>query len=609
MNANNPEQIKLDEAIKLLKANGYRVTRPFEPRTTYSDSTPPAKLLKAAILDTETTGTNQSTDKIIELGIVVIEYCPETGQAYRITAMQNTTHTQTIVNFQCWALLCMAVLTLPVAAQVQGSVTSPEALIPTPTVIRFSNETLTLPGSEKMGLLGGDLLFDVNDTLRLGGGAYGAVRGSRGGFITLGGAGELRQHFSPLWVGHVGLFVGAGGGRSGNSLTGGGLMLHSDVGLSYETGRYGNLGLGVSQINFPSGLIYSIQPYVQYEYPFYALLERGWNTATFTGGATEQAVVKPEAHEFALVLRTYTISSTVVQDNGFPQYGSMHLLGVEWVSYLDEHWFLKLESEGAIGGKSNGYMQILGGGGYRLALSPTTAIKLQAAAGPAGGGQVDTGGGLLLDTGISLQQNLTRHTALELLLDEVRVPSGSFQARSMGIKLNYQFGLPRVSASPVTWDAIKGFEPQQLRVRMASQTYLKSNPQWRSSFVDQPVSNLGGGIDYFLSPEWYLTGQGLAAFAGQAGDFMTGQVGVGWQWPLSSNWFIEAEALLGAAGGGGLAVGDGVVGQANGNMGYRLSDSLSLIASVGRIEALRGQFKANVVGVSLGYQFSGFTQK
>ena len=47
----------------------------------------------------------------------------------------------------------------------------------------------------------------------------------------------------------------------------------------------------------------------------------------------------------------------------------MQLLGVEWLSYLDQHWFLKLESEGAMGGQSNGYMQILAGGGYRLPLT------------------------------------------------------------------------------------------------------------------------------------------------------------------------------------------------------------------------------------------------
>jgi hypothetical protein len=55
------------------------VTCPFTPRAFYCDETPPAKLFKAAIIDTETTGINLVTDKIIELGIVIVEYCPDTG--------------------------------------------------------------------------------------------------------------------------------------------------------------------------------------------------------------------------------------------------------------------------------------------------------------------------------------------------------------------------------------------------------------------------------------------------------------------------------------------------------------------------------------------------
>ncbi len=89
MNTNKPEQAGLDEAIVFLQSNGHRVTRPFEPRTTYSDLPPPDKLLKAAVLDTETTGMNPASDKIIELGIVVVEYSPETGQAYRVLETFN----------------------------------------------------------------------------------------------------------------------------------------------------------------------------------------------------------------------------------------------------------------------------------------------------------------------------------------------------------------------------------------------------------------------------------------------------------------------------------------------------------------------------------------
>ncbi len=63
----------------------------------------------------------------------------------------------------------------------------PESSLPTvPTTLRFTSETLTLPGREKMGMLGGSMLFDVSQNARVGVGSYGAVRGERGGFITLG---------------------------------------------------------------------------------------------------------------------------------------------------------------------------------------------------------------------------------------------------------------------------------------------------------------------------------------------------------------------------------------------------------------------------------------
>ena len=77
-------QYNLKDVLNWLANDGYKVTRPLIERSFYSDEPPPAKLLKAAILDTETTGTNQATDRIIELGIVVVEYCPESGQVYRV---------------------------------------------------------------------------------------------------------------------------------------------------------------------------------------------------------------------------------------------------------------------------------------------------------------------------------------------------------------------------------------------------------------------------------------------------------------------------------------------------------------------------------------------
>lgn len=78
-----PEQVTLVNEW-LTRAN-YKVIRPLQIRTSFSTSQPPEKLITVAILDTETTGINQAKDKIIELGMVLVEICPETGQAYRVT--------------------------------------------------------------------------------------------------------------------------------------------------------------------------------------------------------------------------------------------------------------------------------------------------------------------------------------------------------------------------------------------------------------------------------------------------------------------------------------------------------------------------------------------
>ena len=477
------------------------------------------------------------------------------------------------------------------------------------TGIRKTFESLNLPGGESMGMLGGELLVNVNEHLRVGAGTYGAIEGERGGFITLGVVSELQQRISDAWVSHAGLFVGAGGGHGSNALTGGGLMLRGDLGVAYETKGYGNIGLGVSHVSFPSGNISSTQPYIQYEYPFYSLLGSGWLNAPPKDSSLRIDPVQDYRNEFSLVGRHYEFGANAKRSDGGVQNSSMQLVGVEWLTYLNNHWFVKIETEGAMGGDNNGYMQILLGGGLRLPITRSTSIKLHAAAGPAGGGGADVGGGLLLDAGLGLQQNVSKNLALELSAGGVMAPSHTFEALNVALKLNYQFGLPDVSSSPVSWYGLQEFDTTPLRVRLTNQTYFKADDRWRNGDINQEVSNLGVQMDYFLTPNWFITGQGLAAYAGDAGAYMVGEVGLGSVWNVTPNWFIEGEALFGAAGGGGLAVGSGLVAQGNASVGYRLNNALSIIATAGRIEALQGDFKANLVGVSFAYQFSTFTSK
>jgi hypothetical protein len=496
-------------------------------------------------------------------------------------------------------------------AQSTPAASGAEVALPTTLVSwSLSQETWHLPAGETMGMTGATLWWGATEDLKLGVASYGATRGQRGGFITLGVAGELQHRWSSEWSSTAGLFVGAGGGRGGQPLAGGGLMLRADVGLGYDLPRGGRVGAGVSHVRFPDGTISSTQPYLRYDHSFHSLWVGGRTPPDLSRAAAEPASAASlllGAQEFALVARDVRVAAPA----GAFADTRMQLLGAEWMADLDKHWFVKLGADGAMGGQSSGYMQILAGGGYRLPLWQGGKLKLHAATGPAGGGAVDTRGGLIWDAGVALQQRVSRKDSLELAWGKMGHFSGQFKADALGLKWMHHFATPQVGPEPVRVSALRGLDAHHLRIRLAQQTYVNAAPGWRNSYADLNVDNLGVQLDYFLSPseqqtQWFVTGQGLAAYKGQAGAYMTGLLGVGVQRSLGGAWFAESETLLGAAGGGGLATGGGLVGQLNLGLGYRMSKRLSIMGTAGTMAAFRGAFKANVLGLGLVYDLTTF---
>lgn len=73
------DENEINDLLSKLQAYGYLFTRPLVARTQYNKLLP-SKMVKALILDTETTGTDYLQDQIIEMGMVAFDYCPETGQ-------------------------------------------------------------------------------------------------------------------------------------------------------------------------------------------------------------------------------------------------------------------------------------------------------------------------------------------------------------------------------------------------------------------------------------------------------------------------------------------------------------------------------------------------
>ncbi len=483
-----------------------------------------------------------------------------------------------------------------------------DALAPTEGLLQFSFEEVTLPKDEKMGLMGGAFLYEINPWFSMGLGSYGAITGERGGFITLGIAADLRMALNDHLNLKSGLFVGAGGGRGGFTLQGGGLMLRPHLGLSLETGDWGNVGFGISHVHFPNGNIRSTQPYLIYSFPFELFISHAWlEKPAFTQHADKK--IPASEREFSAIYRRYKVAKGVVTDGGSPQHSSIDLMGVEWVHALESNFFLKIESEGAMGGRSNGYMQVLIGGGYRLRLSDLMLAKIATQIGFAGGGSVSTGGGFIYDVSLGLQHDLTDALFLGLAGGFVHAPDGDFKATSFSLQLGVRYGVPLVKREAIKFSSLSDYQWQHLRLRMTHQTYVEARSTWRNHHTDENVDLLGMQADYFIRDYLYVSGQGIGAYDGNAGGYMTGLWGLGYHLPiLNTPVFLDLEGLVGAAGGGGLDVAGGLVWQGNIGLGYAFSKSLALIGSTGYMSAPKGNFRAKVFGLSLAYHFTLFTK-
>jgi DNA polymerase-3 subunit epsilon len=75
---------EFETSARLLEAHAdYRVLRRLGVRDDFGDPGT-QEVRRAAVIDTETTGLTLGTDKVIELGLVVFEYAPATGEVFRV---------------------------------------------------------------------------------------------------------------------------------------------------------------------------------------------------------------------------------------------------------------------------------------------------------------------------------------------------------------------------------------------------------------------------------------------------------------------------------------------------------------------------------------------
>jgi len=466
-----------------------------------------------------------------------------------------------------------------------------------PAAVEANWTKMKMPDGGRTAFASLSYLMALDDDWGFGPGFYGAAKGDYGGIFTVGFTGQRRWRLSPHTHLAASLYVGAGGGLSSTQLRfGGGLMLRPELTLRTETGAW-YTGVGISQIRFPGGNVKS-------GVGLSLSLGRSTGFASFSpadagrsGRATQRTGLGFD--EIALTGGYERPRASSRRRDGEPLGRRVGKAGAELRQYIVDGSWWGVEASGAAQGGVDGYMEVLGQIGQDWALFGTPRLRIggQLAAGLGGGGGIDTGNGWLLRAGPTLRWITPWGPSLRLDAGYTHAPSGAYAAPYLRAVL----AMPLDGAVQRLGEDNRG----TVRVQQLGATAMHL-PRMR--FKDgrrEAVSHLAVSMSREFSPSVYGTAQAGSAAAGSAGAYSFGLFGLGVQSePLWGGMRVGAELLVGAAGGGGVKVGGGAVGQAEAWAQWPVGERLRLRAGLGQFRTLRGSDQSSpLLHLQLGYAF------
>jgi len=459
---------------------------------------------------------------------------------------------------------------------------------------RLGLERVHLPQGERMGLAGLSALVQVDGDWWAGPAVYGAASGQRGGLfvpgVELAWARPVSEHFAL----DAGLFAGGGGGAA--APVGNGLMLRPHLDLVWRgPGFY--TGPTLSWVHFGGGQIRSFQP--------------GWMLTLDSslrvrppGNLGGSRGVLATGLGFDTVVATATVFQPQAGNrnrDGQPLENRIGLVGIraERHPFVDGPWW-GIEAAGAASGGVAGYAEVLGTMGLsRLMLDDRLEVGGRVATGLAGGGGLDTGGGLLAKGSLGLKLKLSQSLAVSAEAGRTASPRGHLAGRAMQLGLDWQLddrraaapGTSPADATPVTTEWVAG----DIRY-----------PALRKDGSRRPLQAVTLAVNRFVTPTLYLSGQAHSAWGGGAGAYSVGLFGLGAQWPLgdAGRWRVGAEALAGAAGGGGVDTQGGAILQGRVYGDLPLTPALDLRLGLGRVRSVQGGLSGNSLDAALVWRFS-----
>lgn len=353
-------------------------------------------------------------------------------------------------------------------------------------------------------------------------------------------------------------FVGGGGGAA--QVVGDGTMVRAGLSLDYRVSRAWDLQLTSSWIRIAGAPIDDPAFGLGLRYRF--------------GGSDAMPASVPEFDDIAVVATHLVPASGTRARSGGAQ-GSVSLVGARAQFDLNDRTQLSFSAAGAARG-AQGYMQIMAGARRTFAMN-RLSFFVEGGAGFGGGGNVDTGSGLLLAASVGVSAQVSHRFDVELSFGGLGAVDGDFRAGAVSLALVRSFDRARTGGEGERWAFSTGLSAQSADASF----YL--NPVGRADTVVMQETSL----DYFIGRRTYLTGNAQTTVAGGVSGYALGLVGLGYEMPLGDRWSLSLEGLLGAAGGGGVNTAGGIVAGLRAEVDYRVGDAWRLSMGLGQLASVR----------------------
>ena len=473
-----------------------------------------------------------------------------------------------------------------------------------PNRYRISWETVTMSEESDLGFMGigYDLFHLVNksSTVYVGINSYSAMSGIRPGLITLGmSAGWCPQISNKGFYLDMGAFVGGGGG--GGADDGGGLIIRPHLVLEKIFGNLG-LRLGLSRIDFPSGSITGNQVNVGVSF-------RGKNYFKVENNEYEfvpEEKLNTSKLRVAMVGTQYfNLKEGSVPNN--PNVEKVGLVGMQVERNISDYAYGILKLNGAFSGGTDGYMSIFLGAGGRLPIMRNRLnLEGRLLFGPTGGGGVESGGGATAQAEIGLSVLFGNGYDLKVMTGKTVSPWGPFETNHLEIGVGKSFDrlFPSKLAEGTTEFNVNAEEyaVNHMAFSVYNRTYFppdandKGGVPYLSSF-----NLLGFEIQKYIGERFSVNGGTVWAYQGDYGAYAEGLLGATYHQPIHEKWNVTVKGMFGAAGGGWLDLGGGLLFEYALGIERNLNKKWNIFLNIGKTQPFEGTFAP--VSIDFGLKF------